>query len=110
MTTKSQKTLFIISFSVMLIATFFLMFLYFQNNNLTPFILHYIYNFGDFLGNRNSLLYIIIGSWVIFILNLYLSKVLKSNFKTLADLLKISNLIISSFYLIISIQVFLNNI
>jgi hypothetical protein len=87
-----------------------LIFLYFQNNNLTPIILHYIYNFGAFLGNRNSLLFIAIGAWMIFLSNLYLAKTLKSNFQTLTNLLNISNLIIASFYLIVSAQVFLNNI
>jgi hypothetical protein len=44
------------------VATIFLLFLYFQNNYLTPLVMHYIYSFGDFVGNRKNLIYIILGA------------------------------------------------
>jgi hypothetical protein len=72
--------------------------------------MHYIYSFGDFVGNRKNLIYIILGAWAILIINLFLSKNIKENFRSLSDLLYITNIIFSIFFLILSLQIFLNNI
>gem|GEM_PF-4549332 len=48
-----------LSIVINFITTFLLLFLFFQNSHLTPLILHFIYNFGDFVGNKYNLLYIL---------------------------------------------------
>ncbi len=110
MTSLQIRTCKILTFTLATIATLFLFILFLQNRPLTPLILHYIYTFGDYVANRVSLIYISAISWSIILLNLYLAKKLKSNFKSLHDLIYISNIFISSFFLILSLQIFLNNI
>ncbi len=110
MTNFQIRTFRILTFILASIATLFLFILFFQNKPLTPLILHYIYSFGDYVANRNTLIYISAGIWSIILLNLYLAKKLKLNFKSLYDLIYVANIFISSFFLILSLQIFLNNI
>jgi len=99
-----------LSFIIIFLSSILLIFLFFQNSHSIPLILHYAYDFGDFVGNKISLIYIIFGIWSIFLLNFYLSKIIQINFKSLSNLLITANFIISLFSLILSLQIFLNNI
>gem|GEM_PF-6164604 len=92
----------LLSISFFCISLFLLSIVYFKNTSFMPLVLHYTGDVGDFLGIRISLVGLIIGFVFLCGLNIILIKVFLKDKRELTIFVKLINLILNAFFLILS--------